>query len=52
MILMNNLYKEFVNDFSLKLKREVYKKQYDKVIFFCVGTDRVIGDAFRTTCGI
>lgn len=48
MLARNILYKSFVSDFASKLKKEVDKKQYDKVIFFCVGIDSVTGDAFRT----
>lgn len=51
MLSRSALYKNFVNDFATKLKREVKKNQYDKVIFFCVGTDKVVGDAFGPIVG-
>lgn len=51
MLARNTLYNNFVNDFATKLKTEVRKKEYDKVIFFCVGTDKVVGDAFGPIVG-
>lgn len=44
------LYDKFVSDFAYKLKRQVSTNEYDKIIFFCIGTDRITGDSFRTYC--
>lgn len=52
MLSKRDLYDKFVRDFAYKLKKQVGKIEYDKVIFFCVGTDRITGDSFRTYCGI
>lgn len=52
MLTKRELYNSFVQDFAYKLKRQVQKNEYDKVIFFCIGTDRITGDSFRTNCGI
>lgn len=46
------LYNNFVNDFASKLRIKAGKNEYDKIIFFCVGTDRITGDSFRSNCGI
>lgn len=52
MLTKKELYSSFVNDFSYKLRRQVGEKEYDKIIFFCIGTDRITGDSFRTNCWI
>lgn len=52
MLTKKELYDDFVKDFAYKLKRQVQKNEYDKVIFFCIGTDRITGDSFRTYCRI
>lgn len=50
MLTKKELYDKFVKDFACKLQKQVKKNEYDKVIFFCVGTDRITGDSFRTHC--
>lgn len=50
MLTKKELYDKFVQDFACKLQKQVKKNEYDKVIFFCVGTDRITGDSFRTHC--
>lgn len=52
MLTNKELYNSFVNDFACKLRKQVGKNEYDKVIFFCIGTDRITGDSFRTNCWI
>lgn len=51
MLPKTELYDNFVKDFAIKLKRKVSKNEYDKIIFFCVGTDRVTGDSFGPIVG-
>lgn len=50
MLTKKELYDKFVQDFAYKLQKQVGKNEYDKIIFFCVGTDRITGDSFRTYC--
>lgn len=52
MLTKRELYNSFVQDFAYKLKKQVRDKEYNKVIFFCVGTDRITGDSFRPNCWI
>ena len=49
MLTKSELYDDFVKNFAYKLKRQVQKNEYDKVIFFCIG---ITGDSFRTHCWI
>ena len=51
MLTKKELYDNFIKDFAFKLKKQVCKNEYDKVIFFCIGTDKVIGDAFGPIVG-
>lgn len=52
MLAKKEMYNIFVKDFANKLKRQVQENEYDKIIFFCVGTDRITGDSFRSNCWI
>lgn len=51
MLSKKELYDKFVTEFACKLKSKVYNNEYDKVIFFCIGTDRITGDAFGPIVG-
>lgn len=51
MLQRNELYDNFVKDFTYKLKKQMLKNKYDKIIFFCVGTDRITGDSFGPIVG-
>lgn len=51
MLPQKELYDKFVKDFAGKLKTKVYKNEYDKIIFFCIGTDRITGDSFGPIVG-
>lgn len=44
------IYNKFVKDFSYKLNIKIHEDKYDKIVFFCVGTDRITGDSFRAYC--
>ena len=51
MLPKKELYNKFVIDFATKLKKQVQENEYDKVVFFCVGTDRITGDSFGPIVG-
>ena len=51
MLPKTELYDKFVKDFAYKLKKQVSENEYDKIIFFCIGTDRVTGDSFGPIVG-
>lgn len=48
----NELYDKFVQDFAYELEKQTRQNKYNKIVFFCVGTDRVTGDSFRSNCWI
>ena len=45
------LYDNFVKDFSYTLREKIQNLELSKIIFLCVGTDRVTGDAFGPLVG-
>lgn len=51
MLTKTEMYDKFIKDFAYKLKKQVREEEYDKIIFFCVGTDRVTGDSFGPIVG-
>lgn len=51
MLTRDDLYDNFVKEFACKLKRQISENEYDKIIFFCVGTDRITGDSFGPIVG-
>lgn len=52
MIFKEEIYNNFVQDFSVILREKIRDLEISKLIFLCIGTDRITGDSFRTTCGI
>lgn len=51
MINKEELYNNFVKDFSLRLSPIVKNKKYDYLIFLCIGTDKLTGDSFGPLVG-
>ena len=46
-----NMYSDFVQKFSAVLRKEIEGLEISKLIFLCIGTDRIIGDAFGPLVG-
>lgn len=51
MTFKEELYNNFVNDFSIVLRSKIRDLEISKLIFLCIGTDRVIGDSFGPLVG-
>ena len=51
MTFYEEVYQNFVHDFSLKLRKKVQDLEISKLIFLCIGTDRVTGDSFGPLVG-
>lgn len=51
MIYKEELYNDFVQDFSIVLREKIRDLEISKLIFLCIGTDRVIGDSFGPLVG-
>ena len=45
------VYKNFVKEFSSILKEKVQNLELSKLIFLCIGTDRITGDSFGPLVG-
>ena len=51
MTFKQELYNNFVQDFSMVLRGKIQDLEISKLIFLCIGTDRVIGDSFGPLVG-
>jgi len=51
MTFKEELYNDFVQDFSIVLREKIKDLEISKLIFLCIGTDRVIGDSFGPLVG-
>ena len=51
MAIVNQVYQKFVNDFSIVLRSKIEGLELSKLIFLCIGTDRIIGDSFGPLVG-
>lgn len=51
MTFKEELYDNFVQDFSVALREKIREIEISKLIFLCIGTDRVIGDSFGPIVG-
>lgn len=49
--MQENLYNNFVNHFSNIMCNLADGNQYSNIIFLCIGTDRITGDAFGPLVG-
>ena len=45
------IYQKFVNDFSIVLRSKIDGLELSKLIFLCIGTNRIIGDSFGPLVG-
>ena len=45
------IYNNFVNDFAKVLREKIEDLEVSKLIFLCIGTDRIIGDSFGPLVG-
>lgn len=45
------MYNNFVQDFSVALREKIADLEISKLIFLCIGTDKVIGDSFGPLVG-
>ena len=51
MTFKEELYNNFVQDFSIVLRQKITDLEISKLIFLCIGTDRVTGDSFGPLVG-
>lgn len=51
MTFKEELYNNFVKNFSIVLREKTKDLEISKLIFLCIGTDRVIGDSFGPLVG-
>ncbi len=51
MTFKEELYNNFVQDFSIVLREKIRDLEISKLVFLCIGTDRVIGDSFGPLIG-
>ena len=51
MTFQEEVYKNFVRDLSSILKAKIEKREISKLIFLCIGTDKIIGDSFGPLVG-
>ena len=51
MAFKEEIYNNFVQDFSMALREKITGVEISKLIFLCIGTDRIIGDAFGPLVG-
>lgn len=51
MIFNQEMYSNFVYDFSYNLRQKIQDLEISKLVFLCIGTNRVIGDCFGPLVG-
>lgn len=51
MTFQEEIYKKFMQDFSIILKEKTRDLEISKLIFLCIGTDRITGDSFGPLVG-
>lgn len=51
MTFKEEVYQNFVNDFSTILRSKIEGLEISKLIFLCIGTDRITGDSFGPLVG-
>jgi len=51
MTFKEELYNNFVRDFSIVLREKIRDLEISNLVFLCIGTDRVIGDSFGPLVG-
>lgn len=48
---VESLYQDFISDFSKVMCSLTEGRQYSNILFVCIGTDRITGDAFGPLVG-
>ncbi len=51
MAFKEEMYNNFVCDFSNNLRQKIQVTEISKLVFLCIGTNRVIGDCFGPLVG-
>lgn len=51
MTFKEEMYQSFVNDFSIIMRAKIENLEISKLIFLCIGTDKIIGDSFGPIIG-
>lgn len=51
MTFKEEIYNNFINDFSIVLRQKICDLEISDLIFLCIGTDRVTGDSFGPLVG-
>ena len=51
MTFFEEVYSSFVNDFAKVLREKTNSLELSKLIFLCIGTDKIIGDSFGPLVG-
>ncbi len=51
MTFQEEIYNRFMQDFSIILKEKIRNLEISKLIFLCIGTDRITGDSFGPLVG-
>ncbi|MDO5555367.1 MAG: spore protease YyaC [Clostridia bacterium] len=51
MAFKEEIYNNFVQDFSIILRQKIIDLEISNLIFLCIGTDRIIGDSFGPLVG-
>lgn len=49
--MQENVYNDFINDFSTVMCDLADGKNYSNILFVCIGTDRITGDSFGPLVG-
>lgn len=51
MTFKEDIYNNFVNDFSIILREKIRNLEISELVFLCIGTDRITGDCFGPLVG-
>ena len=51
MTFKEEIYNNFVNDFSINLREKISDLEVSEMVFLCIGTDRITGDCFGPLVG-
>lgn len=51
MVFKEEIYNNFINDFSIILREKIRDLEISELIFLCIGTDRITGDSFGPLVG-
>ena len=51
MAFKEEIYNNFINDFSITLRKKIKDLEISELVFLCIGTDRITGDCFGPLVG-